>query len=457
MSEPTPATTLRKVSKLTRQSLVFGPTHPFYCPFDDVRSDRYEINLVYSTLGISKDAKGHLVCDDDEPNDENCIIYLFGHRGSGKSTELLRYKNDLNRPAAFFCIHFSLLDQGRGLDLGDVDIADVLIYMAEQLVARLDEARVDNMNPHIVEELFGWYAETEKQVIKSGKAEGAVEVGADVKAGIPGLFQLITKVRAKAIGAAETRKVTRTTFKNRFTQYIAHFNAFLAEAVKAVRAKKLGRDVLFIVDDLEKITDLSAQRSLLIDGSGYLSKLLANIVMALPIEMIHDAGMLENYCRLIVPLPMVKLKDKGGNVLVKAKERMRKFLLLRVNEQLFDNRELIDQMVLFSGGSPRLLMRITDQAAAYATGKQITETDVHNAVRSLGRMANQLDEEAWAVLKALHQANTQNKPTPSTNEAMKHLLANSVVFEYNDGSYRQVSPIIENHPTYQQNAATWTS
>ncbi len=89
--------------------------------------------------------------------------------------------------------------------------------------------------------------------------------------------------------------------------------------------------------------------------------------------------------------------------------------------------------------------------------KQITEADLRAAVRRFGAMANRLTAEEWQVLEALHKTNQQGAKPPEVNDAMKSLLANSVVFEYNDGSYRQLSPIIAAHPTYQQNAATWSS
>ncbi|MBO1350808.1 MAG: AAA family ATPase [Hormoscilla sp. GUM202] len=69
--------------------------------------------------------------------DPSCQLFT-GHIGCGKSTELLRLKQELEQDG-FHVVYF---ESDRELDIGDVDISDILLAIAHQIGESLSAAKV---------------------------------------------------------------------------------------------------------------------------------------------------------------------------------------------------------------------------------------------------------------------------------------------------------------------------
>ncbi len=87
----------------------------------------------------------------------NSKLLFTGHRGSGKSTELLRLARDMEEH--YFVVSYSV---ERVLDIQDITYVDVLLSMASQLVGMAQERSIYLEN-RLVENLIRWSGETVKE------------------------------------------------------------------------------------------------------------------------------------------------------------------------------------------------------------------------------------------------------------------------------------------------------
>jgi energy-coupling factor transporter ATP-binding protein EcfA2 len=110
---------------------------------------------------------------------------VTGHRGCGKSTELLRLKAQLESEKIFTIY----LDVGIMLDLGEVNYLDILLGIARAIEEQLRENDF-KLNQELLEELSNWFAE--KVLIQETKDNRESRAKAEAKIGsqIPFLGQL---------------------------------------------------------------------------------------------------------------------------------------------------------------------------------------------------------------------------------------------------------------------------
>src|SRR4051812_3151627 len=89
-----------------------GPDDPRHVNFDEVRGDNVVLELS-NTIQLA---------DEDSPK-----CHLFpGHRGVGKTSELLRLKSLLEK-VTFHVVMFDVQD---ALDVNDLDFPDLIVYIA---------------------------------------------------------------------------------------------------------------------------------------------------------------------------------------------------------------------------------------------------------------------------------------------------------------------------------------
>lgn len=75
------------------------------------------------------------------PDDPTCVLFT-GHIGCGKSTELLRLKQELE-DEKFHVVYF---ESSEDLEMTDVDIGDVLLAIARRISQSLDQLEIGKLN-----------------------------------------------------------------------------------------------------------------------------------------------------------------------------------------------------------------------------------------------------------------------------------------------------------------------
>ena len=138
--------------------------------------------------------------DFDAQRDQFAKITFTGHRGCGKSTELLRLENDL--AGQFTALHFFATEDEI---IGDYDYAELFLDLVEALVRKFKEDEV-SLNARLAEDISTWFAEVtlgEVEKIKK-KIELSTDAELKVKYGVFWLSGgLLTKLRSTIAGSNE--------------------------------------------------------------------------------------------------------------------------------------------------------------------------------------------------------------------------------------------------------------
>jgi hypothetical protein len=429
------------------------PDHPFYVNFENLRGDFQERDVV-RMLNVSTNA-GQYVFNYQANRFNKTLLFLAGMRGSGKTSELAKYAQKLRSPDCFFVVTCDLDE----LDLDNMQYMDILVFQVEKLLQQALDATL-TIDDSILDSLNVWFQERVREINRNLKAEGNVEleVGNDDKnplsvIGLMGKLLGVTgKLKAGLSGSTERALVIRTTFQNRFGDFALKFNTFIEQVNEQLRREEKGREVLFIVDGLEKIFTAELRRKIILDESNRIRQIRANTIFTLPIELMKEEQLIKHFGE-IVTFPFIKILERDGSPVPAALERFEEFVCKRVSRELFDSLATIHMAIQYSGGSPRQLLRIIEQAGrqAHTEQGQIMYADMQQAIdREANASARWLNPDDFEKLKKIKSDLDAGNPI-GFDSSIQSLLEKEIIFEYNDGTYKRVNPLVEHSKLYQYN------
>ncbi len=436
------ATRLVEIDNAVQFDIPISAGHEFFVDFADVRGD-FEDKLLYKALNISpiNFSFNHKV------NQVNkVLLFLAGMRGSGKTSELLRITDKLNHKDAFFCV-FCNLDVGLNID--DMEYMDILVFQLECLFEELEKRQV-TVDNEVVGSMQKWFSQRIEEINHNIQREAGFEI--EIKAETPSIFsflKVLGKLKANLKGSKGNATKIRTVFKNNFADFALKINEFFNHVATVIREKDIARELLFVVDGLEKVGTPDV-REAIVNKEDYFRQIQVNTIFTLPIELMRIQPKLISYSE-VISFPFVKIKEKNNDLVPQAIERFEEFVYKRIDISLFDKAETVKNAVIHSGGSPRELLRILKYANIYANDEKgfIDEIAMNKALKKLAAQSSHyVSQEDLNLLKTLKQNNEKNIPT-AYGEEWQDLLENLIIMEYNDGTYKRVNPLVEASELYQ--------
>lgn len=430
------------------------PDSPFYVNFENLRGNFQEKETLRA-LNV-KVSKQEYVFTNAKNYDNKTLLFLAGMRGSGKTSELSRYAKNLNKPGCFFVITCNI-DQG--LDMDKVEYMDILIFQLEKLLERTAEINL-SIDDSILKTMLSWFQTMQTDINKKLKTEGSAEISfggkKELSLSVAELFKQLlginASIRLGLNGSVERADSIRTTVRNNFTDFALKFNTFVEQVNEQLRKEKKANEVLFIVDGLEKTMTASTRRKIIMEESNRIVLIKANTIFTLPIELMKEAQRINNMFATVISFPFVKLINKDGTKVAAAYLKFREMIEKRIALNLFENDETIDRIIELSGGSPRQLLQIIEQAAWKADDDAgiITLENVEDAAQKLGtEMAAYLGDSEFKVLAELKTHLIQKTIIKNTT-VLLDLLEQGIILEYNDNTYKRVNPLMELAVIYQQ-------
>ncbi len=360
-------------------------------------------------------------------------VLFFGHIGSGKSTELRRYAEQLAGAERFFVVQ---LDVSIELDRNNLQYADVLMALARAMLKRLHDNQIAFPAAKL-EPLEHWF--TEQVVTEELRKELgiAIDAGANIGGGIPGLINLFTKSISSFKSNTTHKEALRTVVRNGFTQFVTAFNALLGDAEHKLAEHKLGRRILFIIDGTDKLNSEDSRRFFVSDASQLL-EIGALVLYTAPLNMKYEGSipyLLD--CDLVLPLVMLSGIDGAPHATGLA--AMKDMLLRRAARSLFGGDNVVEELVKASGGHPRELLRLLKLACELASDGVIDLKIVDKAVTLLGsEFVRWLEAEDYDLLVQEYR----NRSVRDTQPRARKLLSNLALLEYNNGSWRRPHPVV---------------
>lgn len=407
----------------------------YYIDFDSVRGGKIIGTLLRTITNIS-------------PDTPTCQLFT-GHIGSGKSTELLRLKAELEQQE-FHVIYFKSTDV---LELIDLDITDILLAIASQVSESLEIMKI-RVEPAYFRTLFTdiiSFLETPLDLA----VEGELSVG-------------IAKITAKTKESRNFRRRSREYLLPRSENILQSINQeLLAPAIKKLKNQGK-RGLVIIVDNLDRVnthtlpSGRSLSESLFIDRGEQLSQLKCHLVYTIPLALTFS-NLLQLQQRLgggIAPkmLPMIPVRNRNGEIFQTGLTLMRKMILFRafpgihsvekqeLITQVFDSQETLDRLCLISGGHLHVALGLLfdclrEQDPPF--DRKLMEKIIHNHQNT---QTLSIDAPKWdLIFQVVREQKVRNHIEYHT------LLHSLFVFEYRDrdGAWFAVNPILAETPKFQ--------
>lgn len=363
-----------------------------------------------------------------------CQLYS-GHRGVGKSTELLRLQEYLEEEK-YFVVYFAADEQD--IEPQDTEYADILFACTRHLVEAI---KLQNHNP-----LLNWMKERWESLKDLALTEISFE-GLNLE----GQISQFAKITANLRATPDKRRELRQKINANTPSLVNALNDFIKEAQKSLPSENRG--IVIIADNLDRIVETKEEGKpsnydeIYLNRSAILRGLECHVIYTVPIAMVYSgrATQLEdNYDKPdVLPMVMVRYPDGSQNTAGLAKLRelvSRRVALIEpnlvqtlegaVNElnvpPVFDSPETLNQLCLMSGGHVRNLMQLIQKAIDWTDELPISAKAVKRAIEETRETYQRtIQEHQWEVL-----ARACLLKQSANDEAHLSLLLNRCLLEY---------------------------
>ena len=409
--------------------------------FVDIAKARGEFSLkpLYNQLNVDAQGKLH------NPPLKQYILFT-GHRGCGKSTELLRVKKHLNAPERYYVVHLDCLEK---LDINNLKYSDVLLALAAGLLKQLEDEHGISVEQVHLTRLENWYKDRVITHASLRNMESELKAGVKAEGGLPWLVKLFAELTNKISIGSTYRDELREVVRNNFTEFATSFNQLIRAAEDKVRKKNLGQRILFTVDGTDRLDSDDAHK-FFVEDVHQLTQIQSLFIYCAPIDLLHATNQLTASFGQPFRVPMLKIRDRNDQPLEANYAIVRELVHRRVPPHLFDTQGTLDYLIRYSGGHPRDLLRLLNVAINNADTECIDWTAAERAVKEVAndyrRFINSGD---YARLVAID--NAPDAPDDFTDDTSSKMLYNLILLEYNNYFWKS-HPVITTLPGYKKAA-----
>jgi len=302
----------------------------------------------------------------------------------------------------------------------------------------------------------------EKEITEIGQKYMGLDagLGAGLKGGDSLTIPFIGNFFASFKGAIKSSKSIKTELKEkiepRYSELIGHCNALIGEIKQSLSNGKI--DLLIIIEDLDKIK-MQEARSLFFEYATQITSIASNVIYSFPIGLYYDTQFIpiKGKFNESFELPMIMIKSKNGEEVEEGINAMKEIVAARMDLKLFEDKSILRDLILYSGGCLRDLFTMIKEAAENSQDEErltISQVDKKSAYNKLKReyrntIADHLDEngkvdinasEYYKILNRL--ANDPDKEMDNTIPEM-HLRQNLTILGYNGERWCDVHPIVK--------------
>ena len=394
------------------------------------------------------------------PDEPTCQLFT-GHIGCGKSTELWLLKQ-LLEAEGFHVVYF---ESDKDLEMGDLDVSDILLSMARQVSESLQTLETVKLEePKGLKGILDGVSkllQTELDISAELALPGVGQVKIDDQ-GLEFLASGIGKITAKAKASPQLRSKLRDYLGPRTNGIIETINQELLEPAQK-KLKQHGKNgLVVIVDNLDKV-DSSPKpwgrpqpEYLFVDRGEQLASLHCHVIYTLPLALrfSNDYNTLtQRFKSDPQVLPMVSMQLRDGNQFGEGMAKLRQLVLARAFPNLepqqrlekiteiFDSTETLDHLCKMSGGHVRNILRILNDAIKKQKGLPISSENLNKVIQNFrNERTLAVEDEEWELLRQVAQ--TQKV---KGDDGYQRLIRSMFVYEYrdDDGSWFDINPILK--------------
>ncbi len=353
-------------------------------------------------------------------------FFFSGHRGCGKSTELLHLMGHPDIQKKYWPINFSIREE---TDIIDIDFRDVLLAIGGRLF-REYRKKGGELPDQLLKELDGWKGKVEKNVttILDGRLSN-FELGASIDAFFANAGM---KMKLEPATRVELRQIVETDI----TGLIAIINHVVTAIYSTER-----RIPLLLIDDMDK-PDLEKARTIFHDRREIMLQPNCAIVYTVSSALFYSKEF-DAIRDQALFLPNINLHaDRTRDTeSVTGDQTMKRFVALRMNLDLIEA-EALELAVTYSGGVFRELARILRTAIGNARRRKVTRMEACDVEWSANEIRVEyrriLDREDLKFLKKIKDSRHLEY-----HERLRPLLQLLAVLEYRDEeNYCDIHPVL---------------
>lgn len=338
--------------------------------------------------------------------DRNTYQLYSGHRGAGKSTELLRLQQYLDQQGCYV-VYFDA--DAEDIDTQNAQYVDILLACTRHLLGSLK----NSANPRPV---LDWLKDRMTDLRELANTPLEFEtVGLETE--IPQFAKLTATLKA----VPSLRQQIRDKVNPHTPSLITALNQFINEAKGKLPAGY--SQLVVIADSLDRIVPIPQEdgrnnhEHIFVDNCDQLTALDCHIIYTVPISMVYSRSFLEarnNYGTDAQVLPMVMVRTASGEEYAPGLAKLEDFIARRVynsaevpsslglEPDIFEP-GLVKELCLISGGHVRELLLLLKAVTMRSSQLPIARKAVKRAIseaRNTYRMTINSDE--WLPLSRTH-------------------------------------------------------
>jgi len=391
-------------------------------------------------------------------SDRTCQLYS-GHRGGGKSTELLRLQADLDKKGCFV-VYFAAEDGD--INPEDVEYTDILLACTRHLLEGLK-----SVDP---EPISHWLRDRWQALNAVLQTEISVS---DLKAEV--LVQQIAKITANIRAQPSQRYQIRQLLNPHTETLVAALNQFIADAKHKLPQGKT--KLVVIADGLDKITPIVKEGGrtnydeIFIDRAEQLKALDCHVIYTVPISLVlssRASDLMEIYNCVPHVLPMVMVQTRTNEIHAPGIEALKQIVRSRIQSiasaqklsletAIFDRPDTLTRLCTITGGHVRNLMLLMELLVNYNDDAlPLTAAALQQGIRQLRTTyRTTVNSDQWVLLAKVFRTKRIDH-----DEAHRSLLFTRCLLEYceddSDGErWHDVHPLLRDVPEFKDALATY--
>ena len=436
------ATTLKTAFQACDVGALRGAAQRYYVDLSAIRSPA-SINSLKTRLDFL------------DPGQFEAVLFT-GHRGCGKSTELLRLKAHLEQEYRVI-----YLETDDALDINDADYIDLYLVLIRQVMREVGALKL-RLDPRLLGNFEAWFKEITQESEESVEKSVSLETEAEAGVEVPFLAKLVVKLLAQIKGSHTQRKTVRTTLQQDIGRLKADMNALLLDAFEKLRVAypQYPKGFLVMFDNLDRVPPEVGDR-LYFDYATQLQDLNCTLIYTVPISVVYSDKNVNNSFSQPHIVPMVNIYQQQDQKLGYNREVLQG--LARLITGRMDHRRvfaspaaggkpdvLVMRLLKASGGHVRQLMQMVAKACLAAASRgatQIEEADVEYVIKQEQfNFERVVPDHHYPLLVQV----CEQQRVPQTADGQR-MLFNLSVLEYNgDRRWNYINPVIKNCDAFQE-------
>lgn len=397
--------------------------HDFFINIYDKKLKRFELNIKRNDVYQN-------------------IFFIAGQSGNGKSSILnhIKYKNETNETFAKYDIRHFEAKEFRNHN--NINIVDILLIIGFDLLdnSNLDTTKTKQLKDEFGKELTKLQQVNNKELeitsTQIDKNNSKLGMGAKLSSGLNffDFFRAGQDFTATYTIDSDIREEAKIIYQFKTKDLLDIINS-LIKTYK--RLSNSGKEILFILDGLEKLNNNDSVDDIFIKDISILQDIECFKIVTMPIYL---KNMINTN---IVPIDFTMEIDQKTHK-IKNIDILKDVIDLRLENKDLITNEAIELAIQKSGGNIRQLLNIIQMASTEA--EAITENDVIDVEEiksALEQIGGNLSTRVQFKSKFLKKIKEFHKIEEEDKTALAECLRDGLVYAYFNGqAYYDINPIV---------------